>query len=144
MFTRIYAAWRDLMDNKSDPRTADWPLMSSPIPTILICLTYVLIVKVKELSAHSLLISFIGVQILGPKFMEKRKPFKLRKIIVTYNLLQAIASFYLFFEAGRISWFGRYNWRCAAVDFSNDEYAMRVIACLIGQFLNDNCPSNVF
>lgn len=93
---------------------------------------------------HSLLISFIGVQILGPKFMEKRKPFKLRKIIVTYNLLQAIASFYLFFEAGRISWFGRYNWRCAAVDFSNDEYAMRVIACLIGQFLNDNCPSNVF
>lgn len=46
MLYRLNAGWRDLMDNKSDPRTADWPLMSSPFPTIAICLTYVYIVKV--------------------------------------------------------------------------------------------------
>lgn len=46
MLYRINAGWRDLMDNKSDPRTADWPLMSSPFPTIAICMTYVYIVKV--------------------------------------------------------------------------------------------------
>jgi elongation of very long chain fatty acids protein 7 len=75
------------------------------------------------------LISFLRalLQILGPKIMEKRKPFKLRKIIVTYNLLQAVFSFYLFFEGGRIAWFARYNWRCEAVDFSNDYFAIRVI-----------------
>lgn len=42
----FYEGWRDLMDNKSDPRTADWPLMSSPFPTIAISLTYAYCVKV--------------------------------------------------------------------------------------------------
>lgn len=43
---KISAIWFDLMENKSDPRTSDWLLMSSPLPTIMICLTYVYIVKV--------------------------------------------------------------------------------------------------
>lgn len=128
MFERIYGAWRDLMDNKSDPRTTNWPLMSSPLPTIAICLTYVYIVKVScVIHTFTFALIFPLNQILGPKLMEKRKPFKLRKIIVTYNLIQAILSFYLFFEAARISWFNNYNWRCQAVDFSNDDFAVRVI-----------------
>lgn len=135
MLERIYDAWRDLMDNKSDPRTSNFPLMSSPLPTIIICFIYVYIVKVSRhyvstihfFFAITFKIFFFFHQVLGPKFMEKRKPYKLRKIIVFYNLLQAIFSFYLFFEAGRISWFGHYNWRCQAVDFSNSEFAMRVI-----------------
>lgn len=44
--TEIYAGWRDLMDNKSDPRTRDWMLMSSPFPTIALSLTYAYCVKV--------------------------------------------------------------------------------------------------
>jgi hypothetical protein len=43
---RLNAGWRDFMDNKSDQRTSQWPLMSSPLPTIGICLAYVYIVKV--------------------------------------------------------------------------------------------------
>lgn len=43
---KIYLGWQDLMNNKSDPRTTNWFLMSSPLPTILICLSYVYIVKV--------------------------------------------------------------------------------------------------
>uniref|UniRef100_T1H1N3 Uncharacterized protein n=1 Tax=Megaselia scalaris TaxID=36166 RepID=T1H1N3_MEGSC len=27
------------------PRTKDWPMMSSPLPTLLVCLSYVLLVK---------------------------------------------------------------------------------------------------
>lgn len=46
---KIVLAWRDLMDNKSDPRTSNWLLMSSPFPTIFICLSYVYIVKVSAL-----------------------------------------------------------------------------------------------
>lgn len=42
----FYEGWRDLMDNKSDPRVNDWPLMSSPFPTIAISLTYAYCVKV--------------------------------------------------------------------------------------------------
>lgn len=31
-----------------DPRTRDWPMMSSPFPTLAICLGYVYIVKVSR------------------------------------------------------------------------------------------------
>lgn len=44
--SQFYAGWRDLMDNKSDPRTNEWFLMSSPFPTIAISLTYAYCVKV--------------------------------------------------------------------------------------------------
>ncbi|KAL1464749.1 hypothetical protein WDU94_004367 [Cyamophila willieti] len=55
--------------------------MSSPVPTILICLTYVYIVKV-----------------LGPKLMANRKPFVLREVLIVYNLFQVIFSAWLFYE----------------------------------------------
>lgn len=58
--------------------------------------------------------------------MDNRKPFKLRKTIVFYNFLQAVFSFYLFYEEGRISWFGKYNFRCQAVDTSTSDLALRV------------------
>lgn len=65
----------------SDPRVKDWVLMSGPLPTMMICLTYVLLVKV-----------------IGPKFMENRKPFILRKTLIIYNFLQVIFSTWLFYE----------------------------------------------
>lgn len=99
----IYDGYRDLMDNKSgklsfniqfkthiqqvwflDQRVKDWFLMSSPLPTLCICLTYVYIVKV-----------------LGPKLMENRKPFELKRILIYYNLFQVIFSTWLFYE---VSW----------------------------------------
>lgn len=45
---RFYYGWRDLMDNKSDQRTTDWFLMSSPFPTMAICLAYAYFVKVTD------------------------------------------------------------------------------------------------
>lgn len=77
----IYDGYRDLMDNKSDPRVNNWPMMSSPFPTIFISLFYAYFVKV-----------------LGPKLMENRKPFNLRKIMLFYNLFQVILSTWLFYE----------------------------------------------
>jgi hypothetical protein len=44
----VYAGWRDLMDNKSDPRTRDWPLMSSPFPTMAISICYAIFVTVSS------------------------------------------------------------------------------------------------
>ncbi|KAF5298122.1 hypothetical protein FQA39_LY02546 [Lamprigera yunnana] len=66
---------------RPDPRTADWFLMSSPFYTLGICLSYVYIVKV-----------------LGPKFMENRKPFQLKYVLIAYNLFQVIFSAWIFYE----------------------------------------------
>lgn len=55
--------------------------MSSPLPTLMICLSYVYIVKV-----------------LGPRLMANRKPFELRRTLIIYNLFQVIFSTWLFYE----------------------------------------------
>jgi len=77
----IYDGYQDLMINKSDPRVNDWPMMSGPFSTLAICLFYAYFVKV-----------------LGPKMMENRKPFNLRKVMIWYNLFQVIFSTWLFKE----------------------------------------------
>lgn len=43
--SNIYDQWKTFM-NKSDPRTSQWPLMSSPIPVLMISLIYLFAVKV--------------------------------------------------------------------------------------------------
>lgn len=68
-----------------DPRVNDWFLMSSPFPTLFICLTYAYCVKV-----------------LGPKLMENRKPFDLKYVLIVYNLAQVIFSTWLFYEVSDI------------------------------------------
>lgn len=46
ILTRIYETWRDVMENKSDPRTRDWFMMDSPLPTIAVSAAYIIFVKV--------------------------------------------------------------------------------------------------
>lgn len=46
----IYDGYRDLMDNHADPRTTNWPLMSSPFPTMAISLCYAYFAKVRLLN----------------------------------------------------------------------------------------------
>uniref|UniRef100_A0A1L8DYF1 Elongation of very long chain fatty acids protein n=2 Tax=Nyssomyia neivai TaxID=330878 RepID=A0A1L8DYF1_9DIPT len=105
----FYDGYRDLMDNKSDPRTKDWPLMSSPFPTIAISLTYAYFVKV-----------------LGPRLMENRKPFQLRSILIIYNAIQVVFSCWLFYEACVAGWFAGYSLRCQPVDYSMSPMALRM------------------
>ena len=69
----------------SDTRTTNWFLMSSPFPTLFICLSYVYLVKV-----------------VGPKFMENRKPLQLKNVLIAYNLFQVIFSAWLFYEVRKI------------------------------------------
>jgi len=107
--SRLYDGWRDLMDNKSDQRTTNWFLMESPLPTIVICLTYAYFVKV-----------------LGPKLMENRKPFKLRKVLIVYNFIQVLFSLWLFYSAAFSGWLVGYNYRCQPVDNSKSAIAMRM------------------
>lgn len=56
-------------------------MMSSPVPTLAICLFYAYFSKV-----------------LGPRIMENRKPLDLRDVLVVYNLIQTVFSAWIFYE----------------------------------------------
>ncbi|XP_033211342.1 elongation of very long chain fatty acids protein AAEL008004-like [Belonocnema kinseyi] len=105
----IHDAYRVFMDKNSDPRVKDWFLMSSPFPTLIICLSYAYFVKR-----------------LGPKLMENRKPFELRKTMICYNACQVIFSSWLFYEALVCGWAGQYSFRCQPVDYSQSPMAIRM------------------
>ncbi|XP_014256938.1 elongation of very long chain fatty acids protein AAEL008004-like [Cimex lectularius] len=109
VLTYIGDFYTDLMENKSDERVKDWPMMSGPGPTIAICLAYAFIVKY-----------------LGPKLMEKRKPFELKNTLMYYNLFQVLFSAWLFRESLHAGWFTTYSFRCQPVDYSRSPHAMRV------------------
>lgn len=97
------------LNKYEDSRTANWPLMSSPFYTLGICLIYVFVVKVA-----------------GPKFMENRKPFQLKNVLIVYNLFQVIFSAWMFYQIGISGWLtGKYNWRCQPVDYTNSADSLR-------------------
>ena len=64
-----------------DRRVEDWALMSSPLPTLLLCLTYILAVKV-----------------IGPALMKGRPAFNFKPILIIYNFFQIILSAWLCYE----------------------------------------------
>lgn len=130
-------------------------MMSSPFPTLFICLFYAYFSKV-----------------IGPKLMENRKPFNLRNILIGYNFVQTIFSAWIFYEVSfslkqekvpeicqfdiptikiiircflkinklliftylsycllqflMSGWWGSYSFRCQPVDYSNNPMALRV------------------
>ncbi|XP_019891804.1 elongation of very long chain fatty acids protein AAEL008004 isoform X3 [Musca domestica] len=102
------------MDTHGDPRTKDWPMMSSPFPTLAVCLTYVYLVKV-----------------LGPRWMENRKPFRLQNTLIIYNAAQVIFSAWIFYEIGISGWLtGHYSFRCQPVEYNNNPRTIRMVhAC---------------
>lgn len=73
--------YTEILTTISDPRVSDWPLMDSPIPTVLIVLLYM-----------------YGVVIFGPRVMANRKPFKLRGSLVAYNAFQVVFSLGMLYE----------------------------------------------
>lgn len=128
--SRIYGTWRDVMDNKSDPRTTDLFMMSSPLPTILMSLSYICIVKVTQtfllIYANPLNLACLSQQFIGPRLMANRKPYNARKLQLYYNSLHLIVNAYLFYRSCVNGWMTSYNYRCQAVDFSQTGLPLRV------------------
>uniref|UniRef100_A0A6P4E275 Elongation of very long chain fatty acids protein n=1 Tax=Drosophila rhopaloa TaxID=1041015 RepID=A0A6P4E275_DRORH len=102
--------YRDLMDNKSDPRVNDFFLLSSPLPTLCMCIFYAYFSKS-----------------LGPRLMAKRKPMELRSVLVVYNAIQTIFSAWIFYEYLMSGWWGHYSFKCQPVDYSTTGLAMRMV-----------------
>ncbi|CAG9864846.1 unnamed protein product [Phyllotreta striolata] len=91
----------------ADKRTNHWFLISDPGPGLAILgLWLYFVLKI------------------GPKWMENKKPFQLRTVLIVYNIFQVIINIYLFYEGGRLGWFGKYNYNCEPVNFSLSQTAL--------------------
>lgn len=98
-----------IVDKISDPRTTDWPLMQSPVPTVIMVVVYLYVIL-----------------FVGPRIMANRKPFKLKEVLVFYNGGQVLLSLYMLYEHLVSGWFWDYSYKCQPVDYSNNEKAMRM------------------
>ncbi|XP_020043292.1 very long chain fatty acid elongase 7 isoform X1 [Castor canadensis] len=103
---RFYDNW--IKD--ADPRVEDWLLMSSPLPQTIILGLYVYFVTS-----------------LGPKLMENRKPFELKKAMITYNFFIVLFSVYMCYEFVMSGWGTGYSFQCDIVDYSWSPTAMRMV-----------------
>lgn len=119
IFKNLCIYWHDLMNNKSDQRTTNWFLMSSPFPTIGICLSYALMVK-----------------FIGPILMKNQKPFKIKNIHLVYNFMHLMFSAWIFYESSVLGWMTDYNFRCQAVDYATTGKPMRVSLVFIINIIN--------
>ncbi|KAL6483933.1 hypothetical protein MHYP_G00088060 [Metynnis hypsauchen] len=61
----------------ADKRVEQWPMMSSPLPTLGISALYLL---------------FLWA---GPRYMQNREPFQLRKTLIIYNFSMVLLNFYI-------------------------------------------------
>ena len=94
----------------------------------MICTNYTIYRNIRKQNFNVIFI-FIYFQVLGPKLMENRKPFQLRGVLIIYNFIQVIFSFWLFYEACISGWLTGYSLRCQPVDYSTSPKALRVGFC---------------
>lgn len=92
-----------------DPRVDGWFMMDSIWPTLTLSATYYLIVR-----------------FIGPRIMKNREPFKLKEVMLVYNLLQTIINIWLLYHVGWL-WFVHYDWKCQPVDYSNSHVGLAAL-----------------
>jgi len=99
----------DILD-QADPRVVDYPMMSSIWPSFILTVAYFFIVKYA-----------------GPKFMENRKPYEIKEIMLAYNFGMVILSGYIMYEFAASGWLAGYSLGCQPVDYSPTPKAMRMV-----------------
>ncbi|RUS88772.1 hypothetical protein EGW08_003489 [Elysia chlorotica] len=92
----------------SDQRTKDWPLIESPVPTVLAVTGYFFIVWA------------------GPKVMENRKPVHLGHLLTAYNFFLVALSSYMTYEFAMSAYLAGYSLGCQGVDYSRSPLALRM------------------
>nr|XP_050844908.1 elongation of very long chain fatty acids protein 7-like isoform X1 [Vespula vulgaris] len=110
--------WHFLFHDLSDPRTRNWFLVSSPVPGASILIGY-----------HYFIHSW------GPKYMEHRKPFQMKNVLVMYNLIQVLLSTWIFIEGLSSAWLTKYSFKCEPVDFSESPEALKIARIVHVYFL---------
>jgi len=83
----------------------------------------------------------ILVCVIGPKFMENRKPYNLKSTILAYNFYQIIASTYIFYESMMGGWGTHYSWTCQPVEHNigpdsiNFRMSKIIWFCIINRYI---------
>jgi len=83
----------------ADKRVASWPLMSSPVPTLVFILAYILSIY------------------FGKIWMRSRKPYNIKGFLIGYNVILVGLSAYMTTEIFIQSYFvGGFTWVCNKID----------------------------
>lgn len=77
-----------------EPRVQHWPLVKSPIP--MFCLIF----------------AYYNMVYFGPKIMKNREPFKLKWILVFYNMGITLLNLYIAVSLFYYAWKLNYSWIC--------------------------------
>ncbi|XP_062407538.1 elongation of very long chain fatty acids protein 4-like isoform X1 [Sardina pilchardus] len=96
----------------ADKRVETWPMMSSPWPTLAISQLYLL---------------FLWA---GPRYMQNREPFQLRKTLIVYNFSMVLLNFYICKELLLGSRAAGYSYLCQPVSDSKDVNELRIASAL--------------
>uniref|UniRef100_A0A8D8A5Q1 Elongation of very long chain fatty acids protein n=1 Tax=Culex pipiens TaxID=7175 RepID=A0A8D8A5Q1_CULPI len=105
-----------LVDDMADRRTDQLPFLYSPMWPITILMVY-----------------FGAVYIWVPKFMENRKPYDLKNIMIGYNLAQVVACYAIIRHFFKYGWTFEYLYTCKLPDYSTDSAA---IGFMYGSYFN--------
>ncbi len=115
---------RYFCDVISDPRSEDWLLMSSPIPQIVIIVFYIYF-----------------VMSLGPRLMENRKPFDLKRVLVIYNFSVVAYSLYMCYEVNLFLFATRQTCCCVFLGVYKAHFCERVLLDSIELCYQVSCRS---
>uniref|UniRef100_A0A1B6D3I0 Elongation of very long chain fatty acids protein n=1 Tax=Clastoptera arizonana TaxID=38151 RepID=A0A1B6D3I0_9HEMI len=98
------------LEEIADPRVEKWPLMSSPLPVLILIIIYQYFFRS-----------------LGPKIMENRPPINVKNAMIIYNVFQILLSGWFVEESLRTVWLpGKYNILNQPVDYSDEPFPVYV------------------
>jgi len=95
-----------------DKRVENWPLMQTPVTTILILISYAFTIW---------LIKFV---------MSKRNAFDLRLLLILYNAFQVCVSLYITVEIVTVAVQSKYSLVCETVNYSTDPLPLRMASAM--------------
>ncbi|XP_023340169.1 elongation of very long chain fatty acids protein AAEL008004 [Eurytemora carolleeae] len=108
--SQIFEKYYFLMEYHRDKRADNFPLMSSVWPTLMICISYIIIVKWA-----------------GPRLMKDRNPLNIKGWMLLYNIFQTLFSLWGFIQGWKFYVSGSYSWTCEPVDYSTNPEALRAL-----------------
>lgn len=106
---KFIVGYEYINENLADPRTKNYFMISTPWPCIALLGFYVYF-----------------IYDLGPRFMARRQPFQLNRILQIYDFSQIVINAYIFYKALMLGWLRDYSFFCEPVDYSYSPRAIEI------------------
>ncbi|KAJ0180136.1 hypothetical protein K1T71_004727 [Dendrolimus kikuchii] len=104
---RASQCYKYLFDELSDPRSRNWMLMDGPGPILTIVAAYLYFCSYA-----------------GPIYMKDRKPYRLKNVMMWYNLFQIAMSVFLTYRGIEYIIQTDYRFTCQNIDYSDNPIAL--------------------